>query len=238
MLPRFYQPTITPVQGTITLDDANIIHQITKVLRLKKNDIFIIFSPHYEYEVTIKTLTQKTIELTVLEKRQTNREPSKQLIIYQSLLKKDNFEWVLQKGTELGVQSFVPIVTHNSIVRKITDTKLKRYQKILTEATEQCGGKQPPALHQLLTFEQAITKSAGQDGQKIIAWEGESGNNLTKKIHSGQPCYHLFIGPEGGFSPEEIKLAANNGFTAVSLGKRILRAETAAIAAASLILLS
>lgn len=238
MLPRFYLNSINPQNNTLAISDRNTIHQIISVLRLKKNDVFILFSPQAEYEVAIKDLSENQLIVTILERRESKREPAKKLILYQSLLKKDKFEWILQKGVELGVYTFMPIISDNSIVRKISANKLLRYQKIITEATEQCGGQRLANLEPALPFQQAIEKIKTAAGQKLLAWEGETSSKLTKVINKNSNTYHLFIGPEGGFSPSEIELAKTSNINIISLGNRILRAETAAIAATSIILLN
>jgi len=238
MLPRFYQSSIQAQDGIVLITDKTIIHQLTKILRLKKNDVFIIFSPKAEYEMAIKNISNHQLQATIIDQRQPEREPDKKLTLYQSLLKKDKFEWILQKGVELGVHTFVPIISDNSIVRNTSKNKLTRYQKIIREATEQCGGQRLTTLKQALPFKQAVENLKESAGQKIIAWEGELKNKLSEKIDQHVNEYHLFIGPEGGFSPSEIELAKVNNFTTISLGRRILRAETAAISAISLILLN
>lgn len=235
---RFFLPSISVENETVKIQDKKTIHQIAKVLRLKKNDTFIIFTSQQEYELIIKEINTEHLTATVLGIKKTEREPSKKLILYQSLLKKDKFEWVLQKGTELGIRAFVPIISSNSVVRKISPHKLQRYLNIIKEATERCGGQKPVELKEPVTFENAVQTAAKMSGKKIIAWEGESNNKLSEKTDKQAKEYHLFIGPEGGFSPQEIEIARTNNFIIVSLGQRILRAETAAIAATSIILLS
>ncbi len=230
-------PAVKVENDTLIISDKDIIRQITNILRLKKDDVFFIFTPQAEYELAIKNIANLVVEAVVIEQRQAEREPKKKLILYQSLLKKDKFEWILQKGVELGIHAFVPVVSDNSITREISDNKLARYHKIITESTEQCGGVHIAPLDPLMKFEDAIKQVANQPGQKLIAWEGQIKNSLPEIIDSAATVYHLFIGPEGGYSPAEIEFAEQNGLTTVSLGKRILRAETASIAAATLILL-
>lgn len=237
MQPRFYLPTVLVENETLTITDKEIIRQMTSILRFKRDDVFFIFTPQAEYELAIKDISSSIVEATVIEQRQAEREPKKRLILYQSLLKKDKFEWVLQKGVELGIHAFVPVVSDNSITREISENKLARYHKIITEATEQCGGVHIAPLDPLMKFADAIQHVTRQPGQKLIAWEGQTKNVLPKTLDASAAVYHLFIGPEGGYSPAEIEYAEQNNLTAVSLGQRILRAETASIAAAALILL-
>lgn len=237
MLPRFYLQNPKIQNEIINISDSQIIHQVTKILRLKIGDIFIVFDPQYEYQILIENLTNNNLVGKIIEKTKSEREPAEKLILYQSLLKSDKLEWILQKGVEIGIAEFTPIVSDNSVVREISGNKLARYEKIIQEATEQCGGLKVANLNQITTFKQAIEQTKKVTGQKLLAWEGQFGQELSKILDKNQKEYHLFIGPEGGFSAEEIELAKQNSIQIVSLGKRILRAETAAIVASSLILL-
>lgn len=238
MLPRFYLQSITIQNDSVNIQDKPVIYQITKILRLKKGNIFIVFDPQFEYQILIKQISKDNIIGKIIEKTKSEREPRKKLTLYQSLLKSDKFEWILQKCVEIGVAEFTPMVSDNSIVRKISENKSERYQKIIREATEQCGGIKIASLNPVITFKQAVEQIKDFKGQKLLAWEGQSENEIGKAIDKKQKDYYLFIGPEGGFLPEEIELAKQNDIQIISLGKRILRAETAAIVASGLILLS
>ncbi len=237
MLPRFYLSQIIPTGGTISITDREIIHQLTDALRLKKNDVFIVFSNQYEYEVILKEITKETAKTTILEIRTSSREPHKKVILYQSLLKSDKFEWILQKGMELGVSAFVPIISDNCVVREISKNKLKRYHKIITESLEQCGGLRPAELLPTASFSEALQQIKNTPGQKLLAWENSRSNPLAQTLNKSTDVYHIFIGPEGGFSENEVRSAKKNSVIIVSLGNRILRAETAAVAACTLALL-
>lgn len=237
MLPRFYWQNLIIKNDLVNISDSQIIYQITKILRLKIGDVFIVFDARYEYQILIENITKDGLTGKIIEKIQSEREPVKKLILYQSLLKSDKLEWILQKGVEIGVSEFTPIISANCVVREISENKLARYEKIIREATEQCGGLKIAKLNQVITVKQAMEQTKNVKGQKILAWEGQFGQELNKILDKKQNAYYLFIGPEGGFSPEEVELAKQNGLQIVSLGKRILRAETAAIVASSLILL-
>jgi 16S rRNA (uracil1498-N3)-methyltransferase len=238
MLPRFYWQNLKIQNDLVNISDSQIIYQITKILRLKIGDVLIVFDAQYEYQILIENITKDGLTGKIIEKTKSEREPSKKLILYQSLLKSDKLEWILQKGVEIGVAEFTPIISDNCVVRETSENKLARYKKIIQEATEQCGGLKVASLKPILTFKQAMEQTRNVKGQKLLAWEGQVGQPLSKTLDKNQKEYHLLIGPEGGFSPEEVELAKRNGMQIVSLGKRILRAETAAIVASSLILLS
>jgi 16S rRNA (uracil1498-N3)-methyltransferase len=230
--PRFYLEPGKIFAKKVLVDKPQIIKQILKVLRLKKGErIFIFEGSGKEYEVEIKNLTKNQIEGEIIREEKGQREPSLIVNLYQSLLKGDKFEWVLQKGTELGVERFIPVVSENCVVRELSNNKRKRYEEIIREATEQCGGVKLARLEELITFKEAINQ-LDKSALNLIGWEkGER----WKKIFSLKPEVNLFIGPEGGYSLREINLALSFGLKPLSLGKRILRAETAALVGLALI---
>jgi len=238
MTNRFYIPNLKQKGSKIRIIDKNTIHQITKVLRLKIGETFHVFSQAEELKLKIDDIQTSYIQTTIIAKDEKKIDNQKDITLYQALLKKDNFEWVIQKATELGVKKIVPMVTDNTIIREISKHKMARYEKIVIEATEQCGGKKPPAITEAIKFSDVIKEISTQPGIKIILWEGEGNNKITKFIDKDNNNYHLIIGPEGGFSANEINMAIDNQIIPVSLGNRILRAETAAIATISLILLN
>ncbi|MDX1412690.1 MAG: 16S rRNA (uracil(1498)-N(3))-methyltransferase [Candidatus Promineifilaceae bacterium] len=220
-------------------------HQICKVLRLSKGDhILVLDNRGWQYELVLTEIESSRVVGTVLLKQLSPTEPTVHITLYQSLLKRDNFEWVLQKGTELGITSFVPILTQRTVVRQnsLRENKLTRWQRILSEAAEQSGRGQIPKLAQPVTFQAALQEASSDFS--IIPWENERANHIAAafaraKPFAGQsdiPRISLLIGPEGGFSSDEIDQALTSGITPVTLGPRILRAETAAIVAATLVL--
>jgi 16S rRNA (uracil1498-N3)-methyltransferase len=157
--------------------------------------------------------------------------PARFVTLYQSLIKKDNFELVLQKGTELGIKIFVPVLAARSV--KIKDEVPARWFEIVREAAEQCGRTELPELKPIAKFKDAIKNYSGIG---LLAHEEEKDLPIQHLL-GGEKNLSIFIGPEGGFSPEEITLAKSSRIKPVSLGKNILRAETAAIAASALALL-
>jgi 16S rRNA (uracil1498-N3)-methyltransferase len=153
-------------------------------------------------------------------------------------MKRDKFELVLQKGTEIGVSRFVPLVTQRSLVQDvdIKANKQARWHKIITEAAEQSRRGCIPQLHPPQTLAQALADHPPQPG--LIAWEEENTLTLREALLDEERPSHisLFIGPEGGFAAEEVEAAKAAGIQAIPLGKRILRAETAALVASALVL--
>ena len=160
------------------------------------------------------------------------------------MLKQDKFEWVLQKGTELGVASFVPMITERSIVRQtnLKPNKLARWQRIMSEAAEQSGRGRIPTLSAPVEYIAAL-RQAQASHLAMIPWENEPVNTIgaTLDISSHPealpiPVVAILIGPEGGFTDSEIQDARSANILSVTLGPRILRAETAAIVATTITL--
>jgi 16S rRNA (uracil1498-N3)-methyltransferase len=154
------------------------------------------------------------------------------------LLKAQKFEWVLQKGTELGIAGFVPVLSSRSIigsVQDVRDAKLERWQRIIAEAAEQSGRAVLPSLAGPMAFKPAC-QAAAQQGLALIPWEEERVYRLRQALDASPKHISLLIGPEGGFAAEEVATAREAGVVPVTLGPRILRAETAGLAAATAIL--
>lgn len=233
----FVDPEI--LQGNRVVLPATQAHQIRNVLRLRAGSaILVLDNSGAEYEVVLRQVDKQQVVGEAVAKRPSPNEPAVHLTLYQALMKRDKFEWVLQKGTEIGVSQFVPLVTQRSLVQDIDikEGKLYRWQKIITEAAEQSHRGRIPNLQQPQTLAQALADHPAQPG--LIAWEEAEGLTLRAALAGGERPSHisLFIGPEGGFAVEEVEAAQAAGLQAITLGKRILRAETAALVASALVL--
>ncbi len=209
-------------------------HQITAVLRMKSGATLIVLdNTGWEYVAELVVVDRKRATAVVRQKRPSTNEPALQITLYQSGLKRDNFEWVLQKGTELGVSRFVPLITERTVAR--LPKKFGRWQRILTEAAEQSRRGRIPDLAGSVTFADAVSQLP--DGETaVIPWVGADKGGLGDVLMGDVTAVALFIGPEGGFTPEEIALAQQRGVQPVTLGKRTLRSETAALAATAVIM--
>lgn len=222
----------------VFIKNPDVLHQVNKVLRMRSGDQFIALdNSGFEYLCVLEELNKDNIHARIIEKRRNTAESEIFVTLYQALPKKmELFEWVLQKGTEIGVSGFVPLITEHTERREIT--KRDRLEKILREASEQSERGKIPSLFEPTTFEKAVAENF--DGISIILHGRGNYPSLKSKlpeISRTKKC-RIFIGPEGGFSEKEIKFAEQKGFFVCSLGPRILRTETAAIAAVSLIALS
>ncbi|MGQ9573631.1 MAG: 16S rRNA (uracil(1498)-N(3))-methyltransferase [Dehalococcoidia bacterium] len=234
---RFFVPPEAIVGQEARLG-AELARRMARVLRLRPGDhVLLLNNAGREFEVELTALTTRAGHALILASREGAGEPNFRLVLYQALIKGQRFDWVLEKGTELGVAAFVPVVSSRSVVRPIeaTAARRERWRRVIVEAAEQSGRSRLPEISPPLPFADACA-SAG--GLRILPWEGESAASLSDVLAAERPvdAVSLFIGPEGGFPPEEVELARQQGVRTVSLGRRILRAETAAIAAAALVL--
>ncbi len=160
------------------------------------------------------------------------------ITLYQAVLKGERFAWALQKGTEVGVAAFVPLITERSIIDDlhVVEAKAERWQRIIQEAAEQCGRGKVPQLYPGQMLRQALKTPGWPGARRIIPWEGEHGVALSEalaecNLNEGARI-EVFVGPEGGFTAAEIDWARGHDVLPVTLGSRILRAETAGLVAA------
>lgn len=213
--------------------------QIFRVLRLRAGDrVIVLDNSGQESEVRLDLVTPQACEGTVIQTRLSKGEPSTRLTLYLGLTQREKFEWVLQKCTEVGVAAFVPVVTSRSLVQDIrtVQRKAKRWQAIIREAAEQSGRGILPLLEEPLLYSQALD-AMHQHDLALVAWEDEQTVLLKSILKKTKPgTVGLLIGPEGGLSAEEAEEARRSGIQCVSLGKRILRMETAAMVASAFVL--
>lgn len=231
---RFFIEEKIGSEEIFVLKDRAQIHQISRVLRLKAgSDVVLLDNSGFEYPAIIEAFAKNEVVFKILEKRGSAAEPKIKIVLYQSLLKKDKMEWIFEKGTELGVSKFVPVLSKYCVK---TELNFERAKKIIREAAEQCGRSKLPEISEVSDFEKAAEFNAKEGGLNLIFDKSApfSFKNFACRKESSEAA-NLFIGPEGGFSEDEIALAKKSGFQIVSLGARTLRAETAAIAACVLI---
>ncbi len=209
------------------------------VLRLGPGDrIVALDNGGWEYEVELKRTARGSLEGAVLSRTPTSGEPRTTVTLYQALLKGRKFESVLQKCTEIGVVGFVPMVCERCVAGEPAATKAARWQKIVLEAAEQSRRGRLPSLSDAYSFREACQ---GATGVSLMPWEGEKSVSIRSfltgvgAVGSAREV-NVFVGPEGGFAADEAELARSCGIVPVSLGRRIVRAETAGLVAASVIL--
>lgn len=217
---------------TFVVQDPELVHQWTRVLRLQPNDEVILSDgTGKEARCAVVAVEKKRVSLRILEQMRNEREPERAVSLFCAVLKRENFELVVQKATEIGVKEIVPILTKRTVKLQ---TKTERLQKIAQEAAEQSGRAIIPVIHEPMTFAQAMTL-AGENTMNLFFDLSPDALDTKKIIAKTQKRIGVFIGPEGGWDETEIAVAKQAGFRSASLGALTLRAETAAIVASYLI---
>lgn len=230
----FIQPEY--IKGTFVQFPPELSHQIINVLRLKEGELVAVLdNTGTIYEVEIgHDPTGKLVVGHIVGSSPVAGEPKVAIELCVGLSHRDKFEWILQKGTEVGVSTFSPFVSSRTLVQS-SDLKTKRrdrWESIIREAAEQSGRGKLPRLMDPVALDHLLNEATGDKILSLFAWEGAGSENplLTELVKgfSGDRI-RLFVGPEGGFSEEEAEAAHASGCRIVSLGNRILRMETAAI---------
>ncbi|WMJ22190.1 RsmE family RNA methyltransferase [Paludicola sp. MB14-C6] len=232
-MPRFFSNQIASNQIIITGEDAK---HITKVLRMKMGEaITVNDKAGTDYECEIAEIGEQVI-LNVLTKHKNETEPNVEIVLYQALPKSDKLDFIVQKAVELGVTKIVPMTTKFCIAKadeKSFEKKLIRYNKIVFEAAKQSGRGIIPLVENILSFEQAIQQ--GKDECSILYYE-HGGEPTACIVNSNTSKVNIYVGSEGGFSEQEVIYAKEHGIRLGTLGKLILRCETAPIVGLSLVL--
>jgi 16S rRNA (uracil1498-N3)-methyltransferase len=270
-LHRFYVNEQVGDRKQLTINSAELVHQVCRVFRLGIGEKIIIFDGSgFDYECTIDRIREKTIistdkpqsiDLSISLNRQSAFSPGRifsneknsgksvsqeiggdsarpefvakktipEITLYMAVVKKDTFEWIVQKATELGVSRIVPILAERSEKKSLNQERLV---KIAIEASEQCGRGNVPVIEEIQTLSQVIG-SAGE-GRTFIVFHTE-GEYFKPTDISNIESVGVFIGPEGGWSPAELEMFHKNSLPVRCLGPQVLRAETAAVAALSVV---
>jgi len=232
------QSDLAGLKAVVKGSDA---HHIKNVLRLKPGDKIGLFDgTGLNYETRIVTLLPKSIEVSVIRSFPSATESSVDITVAQALLKDRKMDLLVRQLTELGITRWIPFIAKRSVPRpdkKRLFTRTERWNKIAKEAVKQCKRSCPLKIGATVSFEEVL--NLGKDSDlKIVFWEEESkpvDKELT--VSNVKPAEKIFIllGPEGGFTLKEVETAKESGFLTTSLGPRILRAETATIAACTLL---
>jgi 16S rRNA (uracil1498-N3)-methyltransferase len=227
-LHRFYTPHDLEKGQSITISDEKLIHQMRSVFRFQSGDTVILFNGNgSDYVSEIVSIGKSLIRLSVTQAVVNDWKPAVKLILAVSMIKKDNFEWIVQKATELGVSEIIPLISERSEKK---GWNRERAEKILIEACEQSGRSDIPVLGELSTLSDFVEV----EKRSIVVFhtDGMRLNLIPQKAES----IVALVGPEGGWSEKEIELFCTKGYAIYKLSTPILRAETAAIAIASIIL--
>lgn len=229
---RFYVPGPLELGQSLLLPD-HVAHQIGRVLRLHPGDHIVLFDgseSDFIAEIVVLRPRETWVQIQVVQPSRPIPPPP--LTLFQSLLRHDHFDLVIQKATELGVRRIIPLRARHSVVQLAEDAlqqRLHRWQKIVTEASEQCGRGVLPVIEQPCTVDQAVEVLQGE--QLFVFSETAPAHQILRVPLPPDKPVALAIGPEGGWHRAELARFAQANATFYSLGPLILRAETAALAA-------
>lgn len=223
MEPRIILEGIT-LSGIVRLPPAEERH-IFSSLRMREGNSLII-SDGNGREARCVLSDQR--EAVIAEMLVPQGEPEIEIHLYPSIAKGERFEWMLQKSVELGVSSITPVLSERCIAGAPSEDKRERWLKIMRGAAEQCGRNRIPKMRNTLVYKEVITTA---QGLRLFCYEEERSVNIKRALRVIAPAISLLTGPEGGYTQEEAQLAMRNGWQSVSLGTRILRCETAPLAA-------
>ena len=218
---------IAGVQTELCVKSAELVNQIRRVFRLKNGDAVILFDGSgFDYECEIVGGDKDSVIFRTNSSEHSRYVPTRDVCLFAAITKKDTFEWIVEKATELGVTRIVPILAERSEKKSLNQERLN---KIAIEASEQSGRGCVTEILPIKTLGEAIEYARG-GGARCIAFHTES-----KPVSSGdlEEVGGVFIGPEGGWSPDEIDMFHNNKIPVSCLGNQVLRAETAVIVALS-----
>lgn len=233
---NFYIEKSAITQNVAIISGEEAQH-ISRVLRMKKGDgVTLCDGEGMFYDAVLESFDEKTVTAQILSSRIAETEPTVKITIFQGVPKNPKLETIVQKATELGVVRIVPVDTVRSVAKLDKMNKVDRLRKIAKEAAKQSKRGIVPEVSAPVSFKEAVKEAAKAD-LALIPYEEEREVSLKKALRGKTPeTVSVMIGPEGGFEKEEIDLALENGITSVTLGKRILRTETAPLAVASAVL--
>lgn len=233
-MPRFFCRDIANGQIRIAGADA---HHIGRVLRMRAGEELTVCDEQgTDYHGTITSITPQEVLLNVTNTSPTVSEPTLRVTLYQGVPKSDKMDWIIQKTVELGIARIVPVQTARSIARADGDRSAKkqeRWQRIAADAAGQSGRGVIPTVSTPLSWVQMLEEL--EPAHTLVFYEG-GGQPLSSLVNNDNTQLNIIIGPEGGFAPEEIDELIVHGVVPATLGKRILRCETAPVAALAAIM--
>ena len=229
------------LEGDVVELEGREHHHLSRVARVEAGDRVQLFDEEgTDYDAEVEDVGERGTRLRVLG-RKSGDQPRLPVVLAQAMLKSKAMELVIQKGTEIGLAAIVPVTAERSVARveDKADRKVERWQAIAREAAKQCKNGFPPRISRPCSLEEAVGQDL--DGRRFYLSETE-GRDLGEVLRAGpegglRSPVLLLVGPEGGWSRAEEEFMRLRGCEAVSLGKRVLRAETAALCAASAVIL-
>jgi len=237
---RFFIDPSPAINSTVAIQQSEA-HHIKNVLRLRPGDRIKLFDgTGYEYEAVIKEMSAAKVDVEICSKAQAVSRRGVQISVAQAFLKEKKMDDLVRKVCELGITGWVPFFSQRSIARPDASRlvgRTRRWQRIAAEALKQCRRTDLPEIASAIPFEEVLDFSKTHD-LSIVFWENEA-TSLNRGIGSNEKRsvkkILLMLGPEGGFTQQEIQMSKDRVFVVAGLGPRILRAETATIAACAIV---
>ena len=235
-MPHFYVDPKNINNETFIIDSEQF-HYLTNVRRFNVGDTINIFDGlGNSFVAQIEKIEKKQISGKIISTK-TFQQLNTKVSLYTAIPKGERFDWLVEKASEIGVFKIVPVIYERSVVKDFTKNKIERYRKISIAASSQSWRSDVMQIENPTKFYDLLKFSKEQkDSLNILPYESEEQNKLISLNFSSINNVNIFIGPEGGFDTKEIEFAVNNNFKIVTLGKNILRVETAAIVSASIII--
>lgn len=240
-MPKFFVLPEKVKEGKVIIDTEDVLH-IKRVLRMSEGDeLLICDSTGTDYETKISEIADKTIICDIISEKKSDTESEISITLYQGIPKGSKMELIIQKNTELGVTKIVPVSMKRCVSKlenqKAEEKKVQRWQKIAEEAAKQSGRGIIPEICMPQTLRQAA-ESMKESDLAFVPYECEEQNGLKPllKSQSNAKTVSFLIGPEGGFDVSEIEILKEYGISPITLGKRILRTETAGMAVTAMIM--
>ncbi|MAL34089.1 MAG: 16S rRNA (uracil(1498)-N(3))-methyltransferase [Marinobacter sp.] len=232
-IPRIFTNSPLAVGSQCQLDD-NAANHVGRVLRMQAGQALLLFNGDgHDYHATITEAGKKHVLVAVTEAAENETESPLRVVLAQTLSKGDRMDYAVQKAVEMGVSEIVPLTTERCDVKlkgDREDKRLRHWQQVAISAAEQCGRARVPEIQPVMTVQQWLEHAQACDLRLVLHHRTEQSLNTLEKPSS----IALMIGPEGGLTAEEIALAESRGFLPVALGPRVLRTETAPVAAIAL----
>lgn len=210
------------------------------ILRAKENDIISVVTSEKEYDAKIVNIDDDNIKCIIINEKVSNNEADIDIVLCQGIPKQTKMEDIIQQNVEIGVKKFIPIITERTIVKlndkQKEEKKLERWRKISKESSKQSKRGMIPDVCDIITIKELVNYLNGKNVEIIVPYELEKNQTLKDVLKENKDSYYVIIGPEGGFDEKEIDMLKSIGAKTVTLGRRILRTQTAGIAVCSAIM--
>ena len=237
-MPAFFISSSEIRETELTLT-GDLCHHLRASLRVKPGEVLWLTDEHRQrYQVRVSGMTPQALSAVILERRPGPIETAPRVLLAQALLKGDHMDWVVQKASELGVRTILPLIARHGVVRpqpQRVSAQVARWQRIATEAAQQSEQWQPPRVLDPLDMRRFFTTHSANCALLLAERQETMGLAHVPLPTRPTDTLALLVGPEGGWAEEEISLAMEGQCRAVSLGEHILRADTAAVTALSIV---